>query len=185
MKRLLGADLIESDFKTAVFRFTDDTAKQFGPVTRDAGVVNERAQKLAREMDERTLRETGANLSARLAISLLNLKKPGFFFANFAGGKRGNFSVVLDHQNRIPVANFRIDAGEKGIIWSYDSGLYYSHVWLAFLALEDYQRGTVTAHQWWGNIVYWRFYLDQWLSEGFAEYSGIHCTRSAVIATMW
>lgn len=30
LKRLLGADLIESDFKTAVFRFTDETAKQFG-----------------------------------------------------------------------------------------------------------------------------------------------------------
>lgn len=144
VKRLLGADLIESDFKTAVFRFTDDTAKQFGPVTRDAGVVNERAQKLARETDERTLRETGANLSARLAISLLNVEKPGVFFANFAGGKRGNFSVVLDHQSRIPVTNFRIDAGEKGIIWTYDSGLYYSQVWMAFLALEDYQRGTVS-----------------------------------------
>lgn len=143
VKRLLGADLIESDFTTAVFRFTDDTAKQFGPVTRDVGVVNERAQKLARETDERTLRESGANLSARVAISLLNMEKPGFFFANFAGGKRGRFSVVLDHQNRIPVGNFGIDAGEKGIIWSYDSGLYYSQVWLAFLALEDYQRGAV------------------------------------------
>jgi hypothetical protein len=30
-----------------------------------------------------------------------------------------------------------------------------------------------TAHQWWGNIVSWRSYRDQWLSEGFAEYSGI------------
>jgi aminopeptidase N len=30
-----------------------------------------------------------------------------------------------------------------------------------------------TAHQWWGNIVIWRSYRDQWLSEGFAEYSGI------------
>src|SRR6185295_8042822 len=28
-----------------------------------------------------------------------------------------------------------------------------------------------TAHQWWGNIVAWRSYRDQWLSEGFAEYS--------------
>jgi aminopeptidase N len=36
----------------------------------------------------------------------------------------------------------------------------------AFIAHE-------TAHQWWGNIVAWRSYLDQWLSEGFAEYSGI------------
>jgi hypothetical protein len=36
----------------------------------------------------------------------------------------------------------------------------------AFIAHE-------TGHQWWGNIVAWRSYRDQWLSEGFAEYSGI------------
>lgn len=30
-----------------------------------------------------------------------------------------------------------------------------------------------TAHQWWGNIVSWRSYRDQWLSEGFAEYSAV------------
>lgn len=30
-----------------------------------------------------------------------------------------------------------------------------------------------TAHQWWGNIVAWRSYRDQWLSEGFAHYSGL------------
>lgn len=30
-----------------------------------------------------------------------------------------------------------------------------------------------TGHQWWGNIVAWRSYRDQWLSEGFAEYSGV------------
>jgi aminopeptidase N len=29
------------------------------------------------------------------------------------------------------------------------------------------------AHQWWGNIVAWRSYRDQWLSEGFAQYSGL------------
>jgi hypothetical protein len=33
--------------------------------------------------------------------------------------------------------------------------------------------GHETAHQWWGNIIAWRSYRDQWLSEGFAEYSGI------------
>ena len=33
-----------------------------------------------------------------------------------------------------------------------------------------------TAHQWWGNIVSWRSYRDQWLSEGFAEYSGLMYT---------
>jgi aminopeptidase N len=30
-----------------------------------------------------------------------------------------------------------------------------------------------TSHQWWGNVVSWRSYRDQWLSEGFAEYSGM------------
>jgi aminopeptidase N len=30
-----------------------------------------------------------------------------------------------------------------------------------------------TSHQWWGNQVLWRSYRDQWLSEGFAEYSGM------------
>ncbi|HTY63673.1 MAG TPA: M1 family aminopeptidase [Acidobacteriota bacterium] len=34
-----------------------------------------------------------------------------------------------------------------------------------------------TSHQWWGNIVAWRSYRDQWLSEGFAEYSGILYTQ--------
>src|SRR5205814_10098636 len=29
-----------------------------------------------------------------------------------------------------------------------------------------------TSHQWWGDSVLWRSYRDQWLSEGFAEYSG-------------
>src|SRR6476619_2560196 len=32
VKRLLGTDVIESDFKTAVFRFTDDTVLQFGEI---------------------------------------------------------------------------------------------------------------------------------------------------------
>ena len=143
VKRLLGADVIESDFKTAVFRFTDDTATRFGAATADAGPENARAQKLAREADERTLRQTGANLASRLAISILNLEKPGFFFATFDGGKRGRFSAVLDHQTRIPVANFHINAGEKGLIWNYDSPLYFAQVLLAFYSLEDYQRGTV------------------------------------------
>ena len=34
-----------------------------------------------------------------------------------------------------------------------------------------------TAHQWWGNVVGWRSFQDQWLSEGFADYSGILYTE--------
>ena len=143
LKRLIGSDVVVSDFKTAVFRFTDDTATRFGAARSETGQVNDRAQKLAREADERTMRQVGANLPARLAISMLNAEKPGFFFATFDGGKRGRFSMLLDHQTRIPVANFGINAGEKGLIWAYDSPLYFTVVWLAFYSLEDYQRGAV------------------------------------------
>ena len=142
VKRLLGTHIIESDFKTAVFRFTDDTALQFGELSV-SGAANDRAQKLARDADERTLHDTGANLAARLAISILNAEKPGFFFATFDGGKRGRFSMLLDYQNRIPVANFRINAGEKGLIWSYDSAEYDAEVWMAFYSDDDYAHNTV------------------------------------------
>lgn len=143
VKRLLGTEVAESDFKTAVFRFTDDTALQFGELVTPTTAANDRAQKLARDTDERTLRETGANLAARLAISILNAEKPGFFFAAFDGGKRGRFSMLLDYQNRIPVANFNINAGEKGLLWSYDSDLYQTQVWMAFYSAEDYARNAV------------------------------------------
>lgn len=139
LKRLLGSDSVDTDFKTAVLRFTDGTAAELGS-PQSGGAVNERAQKLAREADERMLKEIGANLPARVAVSLLNAEKPGFFFAHFDGGKR-RFSMVLDHQNRIPVAKFEINAGEKGLVWAYD--LYNPEVWLAFYSDQDYERGQV------------------------------------------
>jgi hypothetical protein len=41
------------------------------------------------------------------------------------------------------------------------------HVWdFQFIAHE-------ASHQWWGDMVGWRSYRDQWLSEGFADYSGV------------
>ncbi|HET9528632.1 MAG TPA: M1 family aminopeptidase [Pyrinomonadaceae bacterium] len=141
VKRLLGAENIDSDFKTAVFRFTDDTATQVGPA--QPGPANDRAQKLALENDGRLMRETGANIPARVAVSVLNGEKPGFFLATFDGGRRGRFSMVLDYQNRIPVANFDINAGEKGLIWAYNSAIYSPEVWLAFYGREDYERGKV------------------------------------------
>jgi hypothetical protein len=38
--------------------------------------------------------------------------------------------------------------------------------------LSDYWRGHETSHQWWGQEVGWKSYHDQWLSEGFAQFSG-------------
>jgi len=43
---------------------------------------------------------------------------------------------------------------------------YSNYRTYAFIAHE-------TSHQWWGDMVLWRSYRDQWLSEGFAEYSGM------------
>jgi hypothetical protein len=141
VRRLLGVENVESDFKTAVFRFTDDTAAQIGQA--QPGAADARAQKLANEADTRILHDTGANLPARVAVSLLNGEKPGLFFAQFDGGRRDRFFLLLDHQSRIPLANFDINAGEKGLIWTYNNGIFSPEVWMAFYALEDYQRGQV------------------------------------------
>ncbi len=37
---------------------------------------------------------------------------------------------------------------------------------------EESFRAHEVSHQWWGNMVAWKTYHDQWLSEGLAEYCG-------------
>ena len=137
VKRLLNTDIIESDFKTAVFRFSDDTFDLIGKNRQEGGAANERAQKLATEVEGKILKETGANLAARVALSILNAEKPGFFCATFEGGKRGRFTFLLDYQNRIPVAHFDINGGEKGLIFHYKSAESFNETWMAFYGLED------------------------------------------------
>jgi aminopeptidase N len=39
-------------------------------------------------------------------------------------------------------------------------------------AITDFFRAHEASHQWWGHRVGWKSYHDQWLSEGFAEFSG-------------
>jgi peptidase M1-like protein len=143
LKRLLGTDSVESDFKIAVLRFSDDTFERLGQTISKESPADPQAQKLANEVDARILKQTGANLAARIALSILNQEKPGFFFATFDGGKRGKFSFLLDYQNRIPVANFDINAGEKGLIFTYRPEDYNTDIWMAFYDLEDYQARTV------------------------------------------
>ena len=143
VRRMIGADSVESDFKTAVLRFTDDTFELIGQGRRDSP-ADARAQKLINEYDSRALKETGANIPARLALSLLNGERPGFFYAAFDGGRRDRFNLLLDYQNRVPVANFALNAGEKGLIYSYKGVLYGNDIWMAFYSLEDYQRRIVS-----------------------------------------
>jgi len=40
------------------------------------------------------------------------------------------------------------------------------------LAYSDFFRAHEVSHQWWGHRVGWKSYHDQWLSEGFAQFSG-------------
>ena len=51
--------------------------------------------------------------------------------------RRNRFSLLLDYQDRIPVANFDLNAGEKGLIFAYQDSLFGNEVWMAFYALED------------------------------------------------
>jgi Peptidase family M1 domain len=143
LKRQIGAEMLESDFKTAVLRFSDDTFDYIGKGRQEGERVFEPAQKLATEMGTRVLKETGANLAARVALSILNKEEPGFFFGNFDGGNRGRFNFLLDYQGRMPVASFDINGGEKGLIFVHKSVEDFNEVWLAFYGLEDYQRGQV------------------------------------------
>lgn len=41
-------------------------------------------------------------------------------------------------------------------------------------------RAHEVSHQWWAHIVGWETYHDQWLSEGFAEYSGAWFTQMSM-----
>jgi hypothetical protein len=143
VRRLVGADAVESDFKSAVLRFSDDTFTVIGAARKEGGAAPAAVQKLATDTDASFLQEVGANLPSRLAVSILNREAPGVFFAQFDGGRRGRFSFVLDHQGRIPVAGFGLNGGEKGIILQYQNAIFYPEVWMAFGSLEDYAKNTV------------------------------------------
>ncbi len=141
VRRLLKADEVASDFKTAVLRFTDDTYSVLGEGPQQGSAPPPIATMLAAELDARVLEETGANLSARQMVSILNRESPGLFFAEFDGGRRGRFDFLLDAQSRIPVANFGINAGERGLIYVFDKDIQSPDVWMAFYGEEGYRRG--------------------------------------------
>ncbi len=144
VRRLLKADDISSDFKTAVFQFTDDTFDFIGKNAKPGTAAPPQAQHLAAELLKSLLEEEGLNLASRTMESILDGENPGIFFAQFDGGKRRRFSFLFDPQTRVPVANFEINAGEKGLIFAYDSAIYSSDVWLAFFSKTDYESGRAT-----------------------------------------
>ncbi len=142
VRRMLKADKVESDFRTAVLRFSDDTFDRLGGKASPDTAPRE-ALELAAEIQPRLLRETGANLSARLMLSILNHETPGVFLGQFDKGKRGRFTFLFDPQERIPVANFGINAGEKGLIFQNPNNLSGTDVWMAFYSLDDFEQKRV------------------------------------------
>ena len=142
VQRMLKSDIVDVDFETAVFRFTDGS---FGVISESAtegpGTSRHRAAELASKLEGRLVRETGLNLSSRLLLSLTHAEKPGFFFGQFDGGKRGRFSVVIDHQARVPANVFGVDGGEKGLV--FQNRNFDNDIWTAFYNQSDFSTGVV------------------------------------------
>ena len=139
LQRMLNADAVESDFQTAVLRFSDDSFSVIGHSHEPGGAAPKEAQELASELESRTVRETGANLASRVLVSIVNSESPGVFIAQFDKGHRGRFTLVLDMQCRIPTVNFSVNGGEKGLIFAYNKMLVSNDIWLAFYSEKDYQ----------------------------------------------
>jgi hypothetical protein len=143
LRRMLHASAVDSDFKTAVLRFSDDTVEAMGLKIEQRGGAPDDAQKLASTFSNRLLEETGANVDARTAVSILNRENPGVFIAECDKGARGRFDLILDDQGRLPSSNFDLDGGEKGLFFAYDNTIDGPDVWMAFYSLADYQKGIV------------------------------------------
>ncbi len=142
LKFLTGEDEFNTNFKSAVLRFYDDSYEILGANAQD-GAPSESARKEALDHEEQTMKESGFSMSSRIALSMLNKDKKGLFLGTFDGGKMGRFSFVFDPQTRIPATAFGINAGENGIIYSYDRGISGNDVWLAFYELDNYKTGFV------------------------------------------
>jgi len=142
--KVLGKNSVESDFKTAVLRFSDDTFDIIGKGMSNAAAIPEQAMDLARELEPRLLKEAGANISARLAVSIGNNESPGFFLAQFDKGDLDRFTLIADYQARIPCSTFGINGGEKVIIFRYAPYDYYNDLWIATYSEEDFEKGQVS-----------------------------------------
>ena len=141
LRLILRRDSVESDFKTAVLRFTDDTFQIIGEGASIQARPAPEALELAADFERRSLKASGVNVSSRLACSILNKESPGFFIVQFDKGKRDRFTALVDHQGRIPTVTFHINAGEKGLIFGRRFGV--DEEWMAFHSQQDYDRGKV------------------------------------------
>jgi hypothetical protein len=140
MVRFLNSDIAESDFQTAVLRFSDDTAGILSKGMDPSAAAPSDASKLAADLEPRMLKETGANIASRLLTSLVNNESPGFFLAQFDKGKRGRFTYLVDHQMRIPASVFGINGGEKILLFAYDAYAYTNDMWIATYSEDNFTK---------------------------------------------
>jgi hypothetical protein len=75
-----------------------------------------------------------------------------FLFGDYPYGRLGAVFFPSNFGQGFPTLLLLPTDGQSGL-WHY-----------SFVAHE-------ISHQWWGDLVTWRSYRDQWLSEGFADYS--------------
>ena len=143
MMRFLNDEVADSDFKTAVLRFSDDTFDVIGKSMNAAAAVPGEAASLAAGFEEQLMEETGANISSRLLVSLANNESPGFFLAQFDKGRRERFTFVLDPQTRVLGSVFGINGGEKMMLFSYAPYSYINDIWMAVYSQEDFKRKQV------------------------------------------
>ncbi|MDR0311025.1 MAG: hypothetical protein LBJ21_05515 [Acidobacteriota bacterium] len=144
MRRFLNSESAESDFRTAVLRFSDDTPDIIGKDMDASAPAPSDAQKLASEFESRLLKETGANISARLLLSYANQESPGVFIAQFDKGKRGRFTFLVDMQARIPGSSFRINGGEKTLLFAYAPNAFDNDLWISTYSETDFALGQVS-----------------------------------------
>ena len=121
------------------------------------------------------------NYSSSAAIGNLNMAA----MARTIGAETANtLRVFQDYFGPYPYKQIAVTniPGSYGQGWP---GLLYLS-WVTFLdstqrhalgitehvQLTDFFRAHESSHQWWGHRVGWKSYHDQWLSEGFAEFSG-------------
>ncbi len=100
---------------------------------------------------------TGKDMNKRIAADVLNSLN---FFQNAFGPYPFNHLFATE----IPAYHGQAFTGLLHLSW------------LTFQAEEKFEeesfRAHEVSHQWWGHMVGWKTYHDQWLSEGFADYSG-------------
>ncbi len=143
LMRLLNDEVAESDFHTAVLRFSDDTFSAIGKAIDAGAAIPGEAVSLATGLEPRFMEETGANISSRLLVALAHNESPGFFMAQFDKGRRERFTFILDPQARIPGSAFGINGGEKVMLFNYAPYNYVNDIWMAVYTEEDFKKKQV------------------------------------------